>query len=354
MIVASDTVGTGNATRESPESTSLDDVSGGVTFTTSEMAAFDPGPTPETMDKPIPGMVDIVSQTEEVILTHPTSTVTSPAPLPRVLALASSTPKRQVKLATSNSSAAAWFATGPICSAKKKDPDPKDSSPAIETPTTQLPETYVPPSLIVEPDITPVVFNLAETSQTMVHPVVTEGHSPPGSPENVYVMQSEMSMTGIDLTLDWVDKSDILHIPLGPRTEMVGVTSAAPGPASSETLGMDTSIFVQCIFRPYARRATPMVSPSSSLPNSPEKHISSDTEQGDRMEMPLVQVDAPVNLAVLDDPPVTPMDDKSHDSIVLVKDATSMEDPEGVRRRWFHEEMRQSPVFSCICKSSDA
>ena len=162
-------------------------------------------------------------------------------------------------------------------------------------------------------------------------------------------------MTGMYLALDWVDKSDMLQIPLGPRTEMVGVTSTSSVPAFSETLGMDTSVFVQCIFRPYACRATPAVSRTSSLPNSPEKHIStSDTGQGDRMEMPLVPVDAAVNLAVLDDRPITPMDDKLDDSIVLVKETTSMEDPDGVRKRWFHEEMRQSPVFSCICDASDA
>lgn len=353
MIVASDTVGMGNEAGESPDSIGLNDVSGGTTFTTSEMAAIDPGPTPETMDTRIPEVVDIASQTEEIYLPHPMSTVTSPAPPSRVLPLAPSTPKRQVKLATSNSSAAAWFATGPISSAKTKDPDPKDQTPAIEAPATELPEIHVPPSLIVEPDITPLLFNLAETSQIMVRPVI-ERHSPPGRPENVSVMQSEMSMTGIYLALDWVDKSDMLQIPLGPSTEMVGVTPASSGPAFSETFGMDTSVFMQCIFRPYARRATPVVSSSSNLPNSPEKHISSDIGQRGGMEMPLVLVDAAVNLAVLDDRPVTPMEDKSVDSIVLVQGATSMEEIDGVRRRWFHEEMRQSPVFSCICHSSDA
>ena len=134
---------------------------------------------------------------------------------------------------------------------------------------------------------------------------------------------------------------DMLQIPLGPSTEMVRVS-----PTSSGTFRVDTSVFVQCIFRPYARRATPAGSHSSSLSVSPEKHVPSGIETEDVMEMPILPVDAVVNLAFSDERPLTPTDDKSDDSIIVVKGVTSLEETEGVKRRWFREEMRQSPVSS--------
>ena len=134
---------------------------------------------------------------------------------------------------------------------------------------------------------------------------------------------------------------EMLQIPLGPSTEMTG------GATSSETLvvGFDTSVFVQCIFRPYTRRANP-VGPISPSPSSPAKHFPTVTAKDDGLEMPVIADDTVVSMVVAsDDRPVTPTDDKSDDSIVVVKGMTSFDETEGVKRRWFREEMRQSPVF---------
>jgi hypothetical protein len=200
LIVASDSMGTGNATSGSTESISPSDVSETVTSSTSEMGVIDLGPSPEATDTRIHDVVEDPPQIEDTTMTHPTSVGTSSPPPSRIAPLVPSTPKRQVKLATSNSSAAAWFATGPISSAKKKDPDPKESSPPMEPPPAeQFPEIHLTPSLVEEPDITPVVFNIAETSHTVVHPVVIKEPSPPDLPENGSVTQKEMSMTGPSL-----------------------------------------------------------------------------------------------------------------------------------------------------------
>lgn len=140
----------------------------------------------------------------------------------------------------------------------------------------------------------------------------------------------------------------MLQIPLGPSTEMAGVSAPSSG-----AFRVDTSVFVQCIFRPYARRATSMVSPSSSTPTTPEKNVSSGVEKGNVKEMPVIPIDEAANLAVLDERPVTPTDDKSEDSIILVRGENTLDETEGVKRRWFREEMRQSPVCSLNCDSSD-
>ena len=135
----------------------------------------------------------------------------------------------------------------------------------------------------------------------------------------------------------------MLQIPLGPSTEMPG------GATSSETVvvGFDTSVFVQCIFRPYTRRANP-VGPISTSPSSPDKHFPTVTAKEDGLEMPVIVTnDTVVPMVVAsDERPVTPTDDKSDDGIVVVKGMTSFDETEGVKRRWFREEMRQSPVCS--------
>jgi hypothetical protein len=49
-------------------------------------------------------------------------------------------------------------------------------------------------------------------------------------------------------------------------------------------------------------------------------------------------------MAESDARPVSPADDKSDDGVVVVRGTTAFEETEGVKRRWFREEMRQSPV----------
>lgn len=137
---------------------------------------------------------------------------------------------------------------------------------------------------------------------------------------------------------------EMLQIPVGPSTEMSGV--AITSSSDTFSVGIETAVFVQCIFRPYARHAKQMELPSSSLPVSPEKDVSNDTAEEDAMEMAVVPVDTAVNMVTSDDRPATPMDDRSDDSIVVIKGMTSLEETEGVKRRWFRDDMRQSPVIS--------
>ena len=142
----------------------------------------------------------------------------------------------------------------------------------------------------------------------------------------------------------------MLHIPAGPSSETAVSPTATPG---EFVVGIDTSVFVQCIFRPYTRRAKQMGAPSSSLPVSPENSPTSNTTKEDAAEVSANPVDTAVDTVPSDDRPVTPVDDKSDDSIVVIRGMTSFEETEGVKRRWFRDDMRQSPVNALWSVGSD-
>lgn len=173
---------------------------------THEMAVSESPLGPETTDPEVSDIVAIPPPSQEPLVFHPPDTLEPPTP-PAAPPVVPYTPKRQVKLATSNSSAAAWFATGPISSAKKKDPHPKDMPPTVETPSFEtLPaESALNEEPVQEEraqaelgdfglDTMPVIFNIDETSKTVVHPfVITES-----DPGNESIMKSDMNMMGMD------------------------------------------------------------------------------------------------------------------------------------------------------------
>lgn len=173
---------------------------------THEMSVAESPLGPETTDPQVSDIVAIPPPSQDPLVFHPPDTLAPPTP-PAAPPVVPYTPKRQVKLATSNSSAAAWFATGPISSAKKKDPDPKDMPPTVETPPSEtLPaksplneEPFHAQPAQAEPrdfglDTMPVIFNIDETSRTVVHPfVITES-----DPGNESIMKSDMNMMGIE------------------------------------------------------------------------------------------------------------------------------------------------------------
>ena len=131
----------------------------------------------------------------------------------------------------------------------------------------------------------------------------------------------------------------MLSIPLGPSTEMPSGIATSDSPV----VGRDTSAFVQCIFRPYTRRSK-TVDPAPSTLSAPEKQTLALTATDDVTEKSSICVDTTATMAESDARPVTPADDKSDDGIVVARGVTAFEETEGVKRRWFREEMRQSPV----------
>ena len=93
------------------------------------------------------------------------------------------------------------------------------------------------------------------------------------------------------------------------------------------------------LYRPYIRRTVNM---DSTPPVTSEKQPPADMEQDITQTIP--EDPFQPTMAIEPQEALTP-DDKSDGSVVLVKAATSNEDAEGVKRRWFREEMRQSPVL---------
>lgn len=170
--------------------------SGGNATITSGIGATNAPPGTDSSERQAPDMVATPPKSDESTVSHSTDITTLPTQ-PTIVPIVPYTPKRQIKLATSNSSAAAWFATGAISSAKKKDPDPKDTPPATiefspQEVTLPTMSSFTEELVIAEQDTVPVVFNLTESSHTAVHPVVLKEPEPDG-----FVGKGDMNMTGM-------------------------------------------------------------------------------------------------------------------------------------------------------------
>ena len=118
--------------------------------------------------------------------------------------------------------------------------------------------------------------------------------------------------------------------------------ATADNPTGSGTIVVNASVTFNVI-RPYIRRSANVSDNSSEI--AAQKPPVLKAEQGpatfphhDPFSLDLQR-------------PITPSreegtsDDRSDGSIVVVKAATYNEDADGVKRRWFREEMRQSPVL---------
>ena len=195
----SDSLGIENVKEGSLEHTEAESaISGGNTVTTHEMVVVEAPPGKDTMGTQVPDIVASPPQPQEIAVVQMIDAATSPI-VPTAPPFIPYTPKRQVKLATSNSSAAAWFATGPISSAKKKDPDPKDTPPTIEISPPEIPQATTPLTMEpvnVEQDTRPVIFNLEEISKAVTQPFVFP-EPDQCTPDHGSVMKSEMNMTGV-------------------------------------------------------------------------------------------------------------------------------------------------------------
>jgi hypothetical protein len=108
-------------------------------------------------------------------------------------------------------------------------------------------------------------------------------------------------------------------------------------PTGAGTIVVNASLTFN-LYRPYIRRTVNM---DSTPPVTSEKQPPADMEQDITQTIP--EDPFQPTMAIEPQEALTP-DDKSDGSVVLVKAATSNEDAEGVKRRWFREEMRQSPV----------
>lgn len=84
------------------------------------------------------------------------------------------------------------------------------------------------------------------------------------------------------------------------------------------------------VYRPYQRSAAE--TRNASILPAPEK---SAVPGADSEPVPSLNIETPPNDGAVSD-----------DGIVLLKSLAPNEDSETVKRRWFHEEVRQSPVFS--------
>ena len=109
-------------------------------------------------------------------------------------------------------------------------------------------------------------------------------------------------------------------------------------PIGSGTIVVNASLTFN-VYRPYIRRSVNVDSPP---PVTTEKPHIPDIEQDITKSIPEDPFQS--TMAVEPQEELTP-DDRSDGSVVLVKAATSNEDADGVKRRWFREEMRQSPVL---------
>jgi hypothetical protein len=92
------------------------------------------------------------------------------------------------------------------------------------------------------------------------------------------------------------------------------------------------------IYLPYSLRSTQTQNISNPAPTGPVHLPPPDITH----EIVASESIAPSLSTVASDE--TPADDNSEDSAVIVQDLGSTDEADAVRRRWFREEMRQSPV----------
>ena len=94
------------------------------------------------------------------------------------------------------------------------------------------------------------------------------------------------------------------------------------------------------IYLPYSLRPTRTQNISNSVSTNPVHHPSHDISPESVASEPL----APSLSTVSNDE--TLAEDNSEDSVVVIKALSATDEADAVRRRWFREEIRQSPVKS--------
>jgi hypothetical protein len=94
------------------------------------------------------------------------------------------------------------------------------------------------------------------------------------------------------------------------------------------------------IYLPYSLRPIETQNVSNSVPSNPVHHAPHDINLESVASEPM----APSLSAVSNDETVA--EDNSEDSVVVIKALSATDEADAVRRRWFREEMRQSPVKS--------
>ena len=232
----------------------------------------------------------------------PSSTATMPKAPPTTPA----TPKREIKLVTASSSAADWFASGTFSTVQSK----REHKPPTGT-QTALVKLDEPGPTTVEPD--PGTFQ-EETS---------------GKNEGQLEQQIATGMSRCEMKLIEVD------IPLTVTPVVDGGQTSSPPIAAGQTILIDATVsFAFSFCRPYVLThrdplptvtevKTPVIIPADPIipPASPESVTEDDVAE-----------------------------DASEESIEVIKEPIPTTDEmEGVKRRWFREEMRQSAVLPLPC-----
>jgi hypothetical protein len=114
-------------------------------------------------------------------------------------------------------------------------------------------------------------------------------------------------------------------------------TENQPDSTESSIIVIELSQFK--IYLPYSRRSSQNQGISNTAPTSPVYTAEHETSAEIAAAEPMTQ---PLSAVSHDE---APTDDNSEDSLVVVDGMSSNEEAEAVKRRWFRDEMRQSPVF---------
>ena len=229
----------------------------------------------------------------------PNSTATMPKALPTTPA----TPKREIKLVTASSSAADWFASGTFSTVQSK----REHKPPTTITQTALVKLDEPVPTTVEPDPGTLQEETSGKIEGELEQQLATGMS-----------QCEMKLIEVDIPLTVTPIVD------------VGQASSPPIEAGQTILIDATVSFAFSFCRPYVLThrdplptvtevKTPVIIPADPIipPASPESVTEDDVAE-----------------------------DASEESIEVIKEPIPTRDEmEGVKRRWFREEMRQSAVL---------
>ena len=261
---------------------------------------------------------DITGPQDEIYDNLASLAEVSPSPsavIPRAPPTTPATPKREIKLVTAGSSAADWFTRGFVGFHGKK--EVKEEKPTVAE--EKVDELHTQEKV---DRLKANVVNLVDS-----HPQDLKI-----DPATAVAGTAKMTRTSSFLMVILIE----VDIPVEP----LGLT-AADNHTGPSTIVVNASVTFN-LYRPYLRRAV-----SSPIP---EKQPIPEIEQDITTTLPEDRLQS--TMPVEPNEALTP-DDKSDGSVVFVKPATSNEDAEGVKRKWFREEMRQSPVSTSCVRCTD-
>jgi epidermal growth factor receptor substrate 15 len=292
------------------------------------------------------------------------NSATTPGTIVTVPNTAPATPKRAVKLATASSAAADWFSKGGLSHLGSIKKDVKE---ATEIVRSVIENTIVSESQDVSvsgPEVREITLVIPVDPPQSDATEIVETHSvETGTLSSVMLtcienLETVVAPSVVESELEVVEASSVSEaVEVSPPASVVEATpvpfellttpALVANPSPSRNIVLDGSIMISFnVYRPYIHRRTETSpEPAVTKEESSSTQVTSETIEGnaETTKTTTTTTTTTETITTTDD---AATDDSSDATVVVEQGAHSSFEPEGVKRRWFREEMRQSPVSS--------